>query len=127
MSPQITKVEGLIGGISWSICLLVLAFILGGAGHGWISAIGAAICSLILIPVAGYNYANPKGSRTTAEIVLIITICVDLYLLIGIWAYGIALFLGAYKHLPVVVFAFSGMWIAWHILPILAILRRESA
>ena len=105
----------------WGCAIACLAFMMLGAGHGWVDAAFSSV-AIFLMPLAvlGWSYRGKNLGYLIAYIVLLLAVTVDAYLcthtesLDKVWA--VAAF---------VLILWAILWFGWQVLFIWTMLRRE--
>jgi hypothetical protein len=106
------KVVPIAIGLVFGLFCLLWAILLGGAGHGWVSAFLFGALSLVLFPLAFYNWFNFKLSSRKGSInMLLVAAVLDVALFFATRSEGMAHF----NRVASAAWSWIGYWSIWQL------------
>jgi len=116
-TPDSVFIRGLLG-FFCGCAIAGLAFIMLGAGHGWVNAIFSS-AAIFLAPVAavGWEYRGATRGTVLAALAISPGLLIDLYLvthtenLARIWTF-----------MPIILVVWAVLWLGWQVVAVWAML-----
>jgi hypothetical protein len=115
---------GALGLLPWFVTQFI-GLGIGGAGHGWVAPFFFTMPLVLLYPLVFIRAFSRAGARKVDVSILVVAAALDLFLLRNLFFQEYEYFLKVWNFGSTIVALWFGLWAAWQVLAVAALLRKR--